>query len=746
MGNLQNKENVNLANELDYIAANYIINNKEDIDLTKDKDCEQLVEKITDLLKTNLNGLQSNYLIKKRIKYNNTENNDANNNDEKCKDISNIASFYVKIANIFAAITTSVYKDTSSSSISPISEKTKPVKEYPTEEEIKGIKKYTNKYFGNPYNFCSERLKNLINDQNYKDLDLTKSSNSSNFFPSIYGNGDYDKTEIIVKPNICNMNKDIKDVKDVKDKNNKNEIKNLSLEPGIIELRKLYNDVYDVKQDDFVSMSENMKKMYKRDVKTFYNALYGDENTFFPDDNINYFSDISLNDYTKGKGCNEHGIYTKEYKGLLSDKLFKAYAQQIKDMETNTENNQNKLLKVLNELFISRMNEKNERDITINPDLNYRKLERLSETTRELLLNLFGTCEKDYKKGIRIYQQIVDLKLVNIIPAKRENLKEKINLLMSSDYILDDPQAVQAKEMAAQAKIIADAQAKTKANADAAAIAYANAPKQCKSNMVNTNIDSKNVNCINEMIKPEIQEKLSPINNTSCSDKANEKMKEMLAVCQAKIKVAYDFDGVIHMNVEKTNDEGQRYATDNNPNNFIRKSFMKIIQKIKDYHTSGIYEQFILSSRADKSIIIETLRKLNISENIIPDVNILFAKYNEKWLIIRQKEINEFYDDSCSVIVSVQEKRLTNDLPYLNNLYLVFPEKLEWNEIDKNQRLDLNTCISLGKEKKLMFKTKEDTEREKRNELGQNVKNIMMRYRDKTREKDLYLQARENQD
>ena len=51
MGNLQNKENINLANELDYIAANYIINNTEELDLTKDKECEKLVEKISDLLR-----------------------------------------------------------------------------------------------------------------------------------------------------------------------------------------------------------------------------------------------------------------------------------------------------------------------------------------------------------------------------------------------------------------------------------------------------------------------------------------------------------------------------------------------------------------------------------------------------------------------------------------------------------------------------------------------------------------------
>jgi hypothetical protein len=74
-------------------------------------------------------------------------------------------------------------------------------------------------------------------------------------------------------------------------------------------------------------------------------------------------------------------------------------------------------------------------------------------------------------------------------------------------------------------------------------------------------------------------------------------------------------------------------------------------------------------------------------------------------MIIQQKEINEFYDDSCNVIVSIQEKRLTNDLPHLNNLYLVFPEKLDWKEIDKNQFLDLNTCLSLTKEKEVMFKS-----------------------------------------
>jgi len=60
-----------------------------------------------------------------------------------------------------------------------------------------------------------------------------------------------------------------------------------------------------------------------------------------------------------------------------------------------------------------------------------------------------------------------------------------------------------------------------------------------------------------------------------------------------------------------------------------------------------------------------------------------------------QKEINEFYDDSCIVITSIQEHRLKPELKNLDNLFLVFPENLNWIEIDKNQDLDLKSCLRL---------------------------------------------------
>jgi hypothetical protein len=413
MGNFQNKEGINLANEIDYIAANYILNNKDDFDLTKDSECNHLVQKVSSFLKKRLNGLQANYLLKTRILA--TEKIDT-----KCKTIASLATFYVQIANIFAAITASVYASPAQADADADADK----------KQLE------------PRNFCSERLKTLINGQTYP-------TNP--------------KAEMIIQPNVCSKNK-------------ANEINNLALEPGIAALHKLYYDIYDVKEGNYTAMSSQMQKIYKNDVNIFYKSFYG-EDISIPD-NIIFFSDISLNDTrSDNSGCTTNsGIYAVPYKGLLSDKLFSAYALHIKEMEARMELNQNNLLKVLDELFIVKKdvnvlvtNANNalananaaaaaaaaanadaaadvnaasasaaslaKPTITLHPDLNDRKLQRLSQTTRELIIQLFTTCEKDYKEGLRIYQRIVDNKLQNFIPIKKRILKEEINKLMSSYFV-----------------------------------------------------------------------------------------------------------------------------------------------------------------------------------------------------------------------------------------------------------------------------------------------------------------------
>jgi len=615
MGNFQNKENINLANEIDYIAANYILNNNTAADITKDTECLKLVEKVSTLLKRNLNGLQSNYLLKTRIQ----SKDAAAATASVCNDI---AKFYVKIANIFAAITTSVYQPEQAKQ----QEQSEQVKEQAKQQE-----QVEQKYYGQPYNFCSERLKNLLNGQDYSKLTDDK------------------KKEMIIQPNVCNMNKN----------NKKNEINNLAIEPGITELHKLYYDEYDITTGEFVRMSPEMKRVYQNDVRTFYKSFYGD-NVPIPE-NIDYFSDITLTDYAKdNSGCTVNGIYTIPYKGVITDNLFKAYAAHIQEMELRTTKNQNKLLKVLDELFI--VVEKKEGDIkktiTLNPDLNDRKLQRLAQTTRELLMNLFIMCEKDYKDGIKLYQQIVDNQLKNIIPIKKRVLRNEMNVLMASSFIapLPLPAPVIPVQVPAPAPI---------------PINLSERPSAFNHGMIPLHLQNENEYDIRTI--------------------------EMGAIARGgkghHRKIAYDFDGVIHTYVGKSDAGGQRSALSNHLETLVKHHSIKILEKIKEYFARG-YKQYILSARIDTWHIINILRKMHITAEMIPDENVLSAWSDVKWKVLKDKGINEFYDDSCITIYNVQKNR--KELPLLNKLYLVFPEKSsKWMEIEKRAKIDLQMCMEL---------------------------------------------------
>ena len=592
MGNFHNKENVDLEDEIDYIAANYILSNEKD--LTQVVECNALVVKISTLLKNKLNGLQSNYLWNSKIKHiSKTSTREAGTGtreagtieagtaDKKCQEVSEIAKLYVQLANIFAAITTSVYKTT--------------VKKE-NDDEIKKPNPLKKKYFGEPYNFCSIRLKNLINNEDYTNLNN-------------------EKKIVVVNPAVCKMNKSAQKLAD---------------EPGILNLEQLYYDVYDWKKGEFVDMSENMKKEYKKNVNEFNTSLQS--HTI-----VDTFSDISLPDYTDGNKqiCEEKGIYNVPYKGTLADNKFNDYAFHIKKMEKNTTLNQNKLLVILNEIFII----KKDKSITLNPHLNERKVQRLLETTRNLLIDLFVECEKDYRKGLKLYQKIVDEQLKKIIPSQVKILNAEINKLLTS---ANTPEVAQPANL----------------------IAFANAPE-----VINT---------------PEVAHA-----NTPEAQAAKQIAKELLERSGGgqKRKIAYDFDGVIHTDVFKSDKNGQRSAKTNNIDVFVKHAFDKIIKKIKECHN----EQFILSARNVLSPIIKTLRKLGVTEEMIPDKNVLSAPSIGKWEVLRQKEINEFYDDSCLTIVHIQQNR--HELPYLDKLYMTIPEKKEWHEIPKDAIINLQKCL-----------------------------------------------------
>lgn len=425
MGNAQNKQDLaspkkSLSQIIDYVATNYILTqNFEDMKKLSDmKYCNNLVILTSKVIANNLNNLDIQYLAqrlkgteeinemdKDKIIYlnkNNLQNLDVRNQTQKRRLCIGIAKHYVKVAHVFAAIATTInptytYTDASGQRLDSTLEEKQSIPEDAT-VKIKRI------------NICNKRIDALINNQNFNVTD---------------------KESITIKPNFCQMNYDSAN----------NSTKMLYSEPGIPELEKLYYDKYDYDKGNFIGMTDKMRKdIYEKDVETFYKVFTGRDKIPVGSDGqktIKTFSQIPLKDFHKSEGCKPDGVYNKSsgYQGSLKDKLFKQYAEQTKDMMNKTTMNQNKLLSIIDKLFVFGINpQTNKKEIVINPTLNEQSLQEIVETTRHLIINLYITCENEFLKGLEIFEAIVEKQIIDTSKEQIKELENKIeNTLASSD-------------------------------------------------------------------------------------------------------------------------------------------------------------------------------------------------------------------------------------------------------------------------------------------------------------------------
>jgi hypothetical protein len=147
---------------------------------------------------------------------------------------------------------------------------------------------------------------------------------------------------------------------------------------------------------------------------------------------IQKFSDIKLRDYNKQNGCQgTNPLFKKNYILSENDKLFVEYAKNIRDMIQTAANNQNKLLGIINELFIF-VNEPygNKKKIRINPKLTEEYLQKIVEKTRNIIIELYVKCELDYVNGIKLYQAIVESKILETTKNQIDNLEKKANTIL----------------------------------------------------------------------------------------------------------------------------------------------------------------------------------------------------------------------------------------------------------------------------------------------------------------------------
>ena len=395
---------------IDYIATKYVLTS-DFKSLTKlyDKEyCNELVVLTSDIIEKYFTDLEVNYL-NQRIK-NGVEENEMTkdnmiffnksdidklnvNNQLKKKRICNgIAKFYVKIAHIFAAIVLTLnpvytYKDEEGNTIkTKLYEKNK----IPKNVERKLLK----------LGICDERINSLKN--------------------GMVINENYD---ITINPKFCGINI-----------NSNGDTKVLGDEPGIPELIELYEDKYNYETGQFIGMTEDTEKIYKKDLELFYKIFTGSEE--MPAD-IKKFSDIKLREYHKTPGC-DNKMFSKKVSGSIKllpnnvenkekneeNQLFILYAENIKNMMANINKSQQDLLTIINELFTYVVEKSGERKIIVNPKLTETKLQEVLIKARELIINLYLNCENDYVKGIKLYQAIVEKKIKDTTVKQIEVLEK----------------------------------------------------------------------------------------------------------------------------------------------------------------------------------------------------------------------------------------------------------------------------------------------------------------------------------
>jgi len=407
-----NTKQKSLSSTIDYIAANYILtSNFQDLKkLTDQNYCKNLIVLTSDVIAQYLNtqeinflkqrlegSIETNTMEKEKVAYfnkNTLDKMDIKSELRKKRMCIGIAKYYIQIFHIFNAIAHTInpvytWKDAYGSTVSV---------DYEHRNDIpKDVQPTISKA-----NLCNSRINSLMKDNSMINL---KSTNDI----------------VDVSTKFCSMNT-----------NSDGSSKTLLNEPGIPELNMLYYDVYDYNSGNFNSMSEAMLKQYNTDLQSFYKLFTG--NSTMPS-YITKFSQIPLRDFQKISQCKKDGAFTRSYNGTLKETLFKQYADNIKNMMKNTDDNQKKLLAIIDQLFVFMVDpqDSTKKLIVINPKLDNKLLSKLVVDTRTIILTLYTTCEEDFFKGLQLFEAIVEKQIKDTTMIQIKNLEQNIESSISLD-------------------------------------------------------------------------------------------------------------------------------------------------------------------------------------------------------------------------------------------------------------------------------------------------------------------------
>jgi hypothetical protein len=397
-------EKESLIDRLDYIASHYILTmDFQNLKKLYDKEyCNKLVIITSDIFdkyfsETELQTIPAERLQDKSIPvifFNKSDIKaiEQSQPQNKMSICTNLAAFYIKIAHLFAAIVMTIQPDYVYTSQSG-----KLVKRslYEKSNVPEGTRLSVLKT-----NLCGKRI-NALNKVPLNKVPLNEvplNEVESNEVPL------NDSSE--QESPFCYFNL-----------NEKGNTLRLSDEPGIPELMHLYmDDNFDYKTGKFLSMSEASKEQFLKDLHAFYKEFTGEESV---PSSITKFSDIKLKKY--GSICEEipYGPFLDRSSDLI------AYANNLKQMINSSKEKQEKLLQIINKIFVTITKEDNKQFIRIRPRLSQSELQKLMQETRALIVELYLKCEMDFTKGIQLYEAIIESRIFQTTQMQIRNLQNR---------------------------------------------------------------------------------------------------------------------------------------------------------------------------------------------------------------------------------------------------------------------------------------------------------------------------------
>jgi hypothetical protein len=301
-----------------------------------------------------------------------------------------IASFYIRIAHLFSAIILTI----------------NPIYKYRDSSGVAREVNWANRQNIPPGADVEVEYSSVCN-KRITALDTTPDKNeqpqSQKGYFDFMGVG---PSDVIMKPTICHL-----------------QLKPNMLidEPGIKELEILYHDVYDYNEGKYTSMSPNSRQQYEEDVRDFYKSFTGKYDEPVPPE-IKTFQDIPIRQYSK---CN-----TPEFSQPITisknSSLFQKYADNLNEMKRYAGINQDKLMDIIGKLFVYTINKKSgKKQIRINPRLSDALLDNLIQQSRTYISDLYKTCQRNYDKGVLLYQDIVETTISKTINNRIQGVQDE---------------------------------------------------------------------------------------------------------------------------------------------------------------------------------------------------------------------------------------------------------------------------------------------------------------------------------